>query len=67
MNVIKRTIITLSEEELDILKEASRILFDLADVVTENGGNSGGYDIRGMSTDLENFVEDNAEIVCGEE
>lgn len=66
MNIMKRTVIALTEEEQQILKNAAKILFDLAGAIADNGGGYGGYDIRCMAYDLENFVEDNNEIICEE-
>lgn len=67
MNIVTRTVIVLSIEEQQTLKNAANILFDLAGAIEERGGNEGGYNIRGMASDLENFVEDNSEIICEEE
>ena len=65
MNVFTRTVIVLTDGEQQILKAAANILFDLA-AIEERGGSEGGYNIRGMASDLENFVEDNSEIICEE-
>ncbi len=67
MNIVTRTVIALTIEEQQTLKNAANILFDLAAAIEERGGSEGGYNIRGMASDLENFVEDNSEIICEEE
>lgn len=68
MNIVRRTVITLTDGEQQILKAAADILLKCADNLDEyNGGSDGGYNIRGMASDLENFVEDNSEIICEEE
>lgn len=64
MNIVRRTVITLTDGEQQILKAAADILFKCADNLDEYNG---GYNIRGMASDLENFVEDNSEIICEEE
>lgn len=66
MNIVTRTVIALTAEEQQTLKEAANILFDIAAAIGERGGNEGGYNIRGMASNLENFVEDNYEIICEE-
>ena len=66
MNILTRTVIALTAEEQQTLKNAASILFDLASAIEDRGGNDTGYNIRGMASDLENFVEDNSEIVCEE-
>ena len=55
MNIVRRTVITLTDGEQQILKAAADILFKCADNLDEYNG---GYNIRGMASDLENFVED---------
>ena len=67
MNIVTRTVIALTEEEQQTLKNAAEILFDLAAAIEERGGSDGGYNVRGMASDLENFIEDNSEIICEEE
>lgn len=67
MNIFTRTVIALTEEEQQTLKDAANILLDIAAAIEERGGSEGGYNIRGMASDLENFVEDNSEIICEEE
>lgn len=67
MNIVTRTVIAMTAEEQQTLKDAANILFDIAAAIEERGGNEGGYNIRGMASDLENFVEDNYEIICVEE
>lgn len=67
MNIFTRTVIALTEEEQQILKDAANILLDIAAAIEERGGSEDGYNIRGMASDLENFVEDNSEIICEEE
>ena len=66
MNILTRTVIALTAEEQQTLKNAASILFDLASAIEDRGGNDTGYNIRGMASDLENFVEDNYEIICEE-
>lgn len=68
MNIVKRVVITLTDGEQQILKAAADILYKCADTLDEyNSRNDGGYNIRGMASDLENFAEDNSEIICEEE
>ena len=67
MNIVTRTVIALTAEEQQTLKNAANILFDLAGAIEDRGGDYSGYNIRGMASDLENFVEDNYEIICKEE
>lgn len=67
MNIVTRTVIALTADEQQTLKNAANILFDLAGALEDRGGDYGGYNIRGMASDLENFVEDNYEIICKEE
>lgn len=67
MNIITRTVIALTAEEQQTLKNAANILLDLAAVIADRGGGFDGYNIRCMGCDLENFVEDNSEIICEEE
>lgn len=67
MNIVTRTVIALTAEEQQTLKNAANILFDLAGAIEDRGGDHGGYNIRGIASDLENFVEDNYEIICKEE
>lgn len=67
MNIFTRTVIALTEDEQQTLKDAANILLDIAAAIEERGGSEGGYNIRGMASDLENFVEDNSEIICEEE
>ena len=66
MNIVKRVIITLSDKEQQTLKDAADILRDIAGALEDRGGNDTGYNIRHMACDLENFVEDNSEIICEE-
>lgn len=66
MNILTRTVIALSDEEKQTLNVAANILLDIAEAIEERGGNDTGYNLRGMASDLENFVEDNSEIVCEE-
>lgn len=66
MNILTRTVITLTDEEQQTLRDAADILRDIAAAIEERGGNDGGYNIRHMASDLENFVEDNSEIICEE-
>ena len=67
MNIFTRTVIALTEEEQQTLKNAANILLDLAGAIADRGGGFDGYNIRCMACDLENFVEDNSEIICEEE
>lgn len=67
MNILTRTVIALTDEEQQTLKNAANILLDLAGAIADRGGGFDGYNIRCMACDLENFVEDNSEIVCEEE
>ena len=67
MNIFTRTVIALTEEEQQTLKNAANILLDLAGAIADRGGGFDGYNIRCMACDLENFVEDNREIICVEE
>ena len=66
MNIVTRTVIALSDEEKQTLNAAANILLDIAEAIEDRGGNDTGYNLRGMASDLENFVEDNSEIVCEE-
>ena len=66
MNIFTRTVIALTEEEQQTLKNAANILLDLAGAIADRGGGFDGYNIRCMACDLENFVEDNSEIICEE-
>lgn len=66
MNILTRTVIALSDEEKQTLNAAANILLDIAEAIEGRGGNDTGYNLRGMASDLENFVEDNSEIVCEE-
>lgn len=66
MKILTRTVIALTEEEQQTLKNAANILLDLAGAIADRGGGFDGYNIRCMACDLENFVEDNSEIVCEE-
>lgn len=66
MNILTRTVIALTEEEQQTLKNAAHILFDLAGAIADKGGGYNGYNIRCMACDLENFIEDNSEIICEE-
>ena len=66
MNILTRTVIALTEEEQQTLRNAANILLDLAGAIAERGGGYDGYNIRCMGCDLENFVEDNSEIICEE-
>jgi hypothetical protein len=66
MNILTRTVIALSDEEKQTLNAAANILLDIAEAIEDRGGNDTGYNLRGMASDLENFVEDNSEIVCEE-
>lgn len=67
MKILTRTVIALTNEEQQTLKNAANILLDLAGAIADRGGGFDGYNIRCMACDLENFVEDNSEIVCEEE
>lgn len=66
MNILTRTVIALTDEEQQTLRDAADILRDIAGALEDRGGNDTGYNIRDMASDLENFVEDNSEIVCEE-
>lgn len=66
MNILTRTVIALTDEEQQTLREAADILRDIAGALEDRGGNDTGYNIRNMASDLENFVEDNSEIICEE-
>lgn len=66
MNILTRTVIALSDGEKQTLNAAANILLDIAEAIEDRGGNDTGYNIRGMASDLENFVEDNSEIICEE-
>ncbi len=66
MNILTRTVIALSDEEKQTLNAAANILLDIAEAIEDRGGNDTGYNLRGMASDLENFVEDNSEIICEE-
>lgn len=66
MNILTRTVIALTDEEKQTLNAAANILLDIAEAIEDRGGNDTGYNLRGMASDLENFVEDNSEIVCEE-
>lgn len=66
MNILTRTLIALTDEEQQTLREAADILRDIAGALEDRGGNDTGYNIRNMASDLENFVEDNSEIICEE-
>lgn len=66
MNILTRTVIALTDEEKQTINAAANILLDIAEAVEERGGNDTGYNLRGMASDLENFVEDNSEIICEE-
>lgn len=67
MNILTRTVIALTEEEQQTLKNAAKILFDFAGAIADKGGGGyNGYNIRCMACDLENFIEDNSEIICEE-
>lgn len=66
MNILTRTVIALTDEEQQTLRDAADILCDIAGALEDRGGNDTGYNIRNMASDLENFVEDNSEIVCEE-
>lgn len=66
MNILIRTVITLTNEEQRTLREAALILRHIAETLEDRGGNDTGYNIRNMASDLENFVEDNSEIICEE-
>lgn len=67
MNIVKRVVITLSDKEQQTLKDAAQILRDCAATLDEYSGNNTGYRMENMACDLENFVEDNGEIICEEE
>lgn len=67
MNIVKRVVITLTDGEQQILKAAADILHNCANALDEYGGDSTGYGIEHMACDLENFIEDNSEIICEEE
>lgn len=66
MNILTRTVIALTDEEKQALNAAANILLDIAEAIEDRGGNDTGYNLRGMASDLENFVEDNSEIICEE-
>lgn len=66
MNILTRTVIALTDEEKQTLNAAANILLDIAEAIEDRGGNDTGYNLRGMASDLENFVEDNSEIICEE-
>lgn len=66
MNILTRTVIALTEEEQQTLKDAADILRVIAGELEDRGGNNTGYNLRGLACDLENFVEDNSEIICEE-
>lgn len=66
MNILTRTVIALTDEEQQTLRDAADILRDIAGALEDRDGNDTGYNIRGMASDLENFVEDNSEIICEE-
>lgn len=66
MNILTRTIIALTDEEKQTLNAAANILLDIAEAIEDRGGNDTGYNLRGMASDLENFIEDNSEIICEE-
>lgn len=66
MNILTRTVIALTDEEQQTLRDAADILLDIAGALEDRGGNDTGYNIRNMASDLENFVEDNSEIICEE-
>lgn len=66
MNILTRTVIALTDEEQQTLRDAADILRDIAAALEDRGGNDTGYNIRHMASDLENFVEDNSEIICEE-
>ena len=66
MNILTRTVIALTDEEQQTLRDAADILRDIAGALEDRGGNDTGYNIRHMACDLENFVEDNSEIICEE-
>lgn len=66
MNILTRTVIALTDEEQQTLKDAADILRDIAGALEDRGGNDTGYNLRNMASDLENFVEDNSEIICEE-
>lgn len=66
MNILTRTVIALTDNEQQTLRDAADILRDIAGALEDRGGNDTGYNIRNMASDLENFVEDNSEIICEE-
>lgn len=66
MNILTRTVIALTDEEKQTLNAAANILLDIAEAIEDRGGNDTGYNLRGMASDLENFIEDNSEIICEE-
>lgn len=66
MNILTRTVIALTDEEQQTLRDAADILRDIAGALEDRGGNDTDYNIRHMACDLENFVEDNSEIICEE-
>lgn len=66
MNILTRTVIALTDEEKQTINAAANILLDIAEALEDRGGNDTGYNIRNMASDLENFVEDNSEIICEE-
>lgn len=66
MNILTRTVIALTDEEQQTLRDAADILRDIAGALEDRGGNDTGYNIRNMASDLENFVEENSEIICEE-
>lgn len=66
MNILTRTVIALTDEEKQTINAAANILLDIAEALEDRGGNDTGYNLRGMASDLENFVEDNSEIICEE-
>lgn len=66
MNILTRTVIALTDEEQQTLRDAADILRDIAAALEDRGGNDTGYNLRNMASDLENFVEDNSEIICEE-
>ena len=57
MNILTRTVIALTDEEQQTLRDAADILRDIAGALEDRGGNDTGYNIRHMACDLENFVE----------
>lgn len=66
MNILTRTVIVLTDEEKQTLNAAANILFNIAEAMEDRGGNDTGYNLRSMASDLENFVQDNSEIICEE-